>query len=68
MREALDNADRSDGMDDVIGQTSSLCVSDDYKEVKGRAALVPFLSHHSRGDRHQSEQWRLLSAMFQFGA
>lgn len=35
MREALDNMDGCGGVDDVTGQTSSLYLSDDYKEVKG---------------------------------
>lgn len=33
MKEALDNMDGSGGMDDVIRQTSSLYLNDDYKEV-----------------------------------
>lgn len=34
MREALDNMDGYGGEDDVIRQTSSLYLSDDYKEVQ----------------------------------
>lgn len=40
MREALDNMEGCAGVDDVIRQTSSLYLSDDYKEVKGQAVFV----------------------------
>lgn len=46
MREALDNMDGCGGMDDVIRQTSSLYLSDDYKEVKGQAVFVCVLLQH----------------------
>lgn len=44
MREALDNMDECDGVDDVIRQASSLYLSDDYKEVKD---YVVFVSMHT---------------------
>lgn len=40
MREALDNMDGYGGQDDVIKQTSSLYLSDDYKEVKDHVVFV----------------------------
>lgn len=36
MREAVDKMDGCGGVGDVIRQTSSLYLSDDYKEVKAR--------------------------------
>ncbi len=40
MREALDNMDGCGEVDDVIRQTSSLYLSDDYKEVKDHVVFV----------------------------
>lgn len=37
MRGARDNVEDDGDDDDVIGRTASLDLSDDYKEVKGRA-------------------------------
>lgn len=45
MREALDNMDGCGGQDDVIRQTSSLYLSDDYKEVKEHVVFVWVLFH-----------------------
>ncbi len=41
MREALDDMDECDGVDDVIRQASSLYFSDDYKEVKHCHICIP---------------------------
>lgn len=44
MREAQDNMDGCpDPQDDVISQTASLYLSDDYKEVKERVVLAWFI-------------------------
>lgn len=43
MREALDNVDEFGGVDDLIGQTSSLYLSDDYKEVKDHVVSFSML-------------------------
>lgn len=44
MREALDDMDECDGVDDVIRQASSLYLSDDYKEVKDCVAFLSMLT------------------------
>lgn len=46
MREALDNMDGCGGVDDVIGLTSNLYLSGDYKEVKDHVVLL-FHAHKS---------------------
>lgn len=45
MREALDNMDGCGGVDDVSRHTSSLYLSDDYKEVKDHIMFACLLFH-----------------------